>query len=422
MSRLRWTTAGESHGKALVGILEGMPAGLAIDLARVDAELARRQSGYGRGGRMKIERDRVDLLSGTRAGLTLGSPIALSIVNQDASIEKLPVPTNPRPGHADLAGCQKFGHRDPRAVLERASARETATRVALASVARQVLEHFGIEVFAHVVELGGIAIDRHALDSIFARGCEERRRARDASEFMALDPAIEARWRAEVDRAKEDGDTLGGVFEVQALGLPPGLGSYVSGPERLTALVGGALFSIPAIKGVEFGIGFECARLRGSNVHDAIVGAREGDASGEVDAQPGEQQSSGGDTASNGRGEMLRIGRGETTSTGRYRRATNRAGGLEGGMTTGEPLVVHAAMKPIPTLRRGLPSVEFATLEPVAATYQRSDVTSVPAASVVGEAMVALELARAFLAKFGGDSLDQIEAQWRHFREVLTRV
>jgi chorismate synthase len=388
MSRLRWATAGESHGKALVGILEGFPAGLAIDLPRVDAELARRQAGYGRGGRMRIERDTVDLLSGTRGGVTIGSPIALSIVNRDASIEKLPIPTNPRPGHADLAGCQKFGHRDPRAVLERASARETATRVALAGVARQLLEHFGIEVFAHVVELGRIAIDRATIDAAFAPLSDERRSTRDTSEFMALDPALEPRLRAEVDAAREDGDTLGGVFEVRALGLPPGLGSYASGPERLTALIGGALFSIPAIKGVEFGLGFESARRRGSDVHDAILGARDG----------------------------------ESTARGRYRRATNRAGGLEGGMTTGEPLVVRAAMKPIPTLRRGLPSVEFETLEPVTATYQRSDVTSVPAASVVGEAMVALELTAAFLTKFGGDSLDQIEAQWRHFHGAIARV
>jgi chorismate synthase len=377
MSRLRWVTAGESHGKALVGILEGMPAGLAIDVARIDAELARRQAGYGRGGRMKIERDTVELLSGTRAGRTIGAPIAISIVNRDASIERLPVPTNPRPGHADLAGCQKFGHRDPRAVLERASARETATRVALSGIARQLLEHFGIDVFAHVVELGGIAADRRTIASAFETSRDERRRVRDASELMTLDPALDPKLRAEIDRA-------------------PGLGSYASGPERLTALIGGALFSIPAIKGVEFGIGFESARLRGSRVHDAILPAP-----AVVSADDARQASA---------------------RLGRYRRETNRAGGLEGGMTTGEPLVVRAAMKPIPTLRRGLPSVEFETLEPVTATYQRSDVTSVPAASVVGEAMVALELAAAFLAKFGGDSLGEIEAQWRHFRAELERV
>jgi chorismate synthase len=398
VSRLRWTTAGESHGKALVGVLEGLPSGLALDLARVDEELARRQAGYGRGGRMKIERDTVELLSGTRSGRTIGSPIAISILNQDASIEKLPVPTNPRPGHADLAGCQKFGHRDPRAVLERASARETATRVALAGIARQLLEHFAIEVFAHVVELGGVAADPGTCAAAFAGPSGDRRRRRDASEFMALDPALEPKLREAVDRAKAEGDTLGGVFEVRALGLPPGLGSYASGPERLTAILGGALFSIPAIKGVEFGLGFEAARRPGSQVHDPILGAsRDADAAGTA-------------------GEDL------AAHAGRYRRASNRAGGLEGGMTTGEALVVRAAMKPIPTLRRGLPSVEFETLEPVQATYQRSDVTSVPAASVVGEAMVALVLAAAFLDKFAGDSLAQIEASWRHFQAELARV
>jgi len=431
MSRFSWTTAGESHGRTLVGILEGMPAGLAIDLARVDAELARRQSGYGRGGRMKIEQDKAELVAGTRAGRTIGSPIALVIENRDASIEKLPVPTNPRPGHADLAGCQKFGHRDPRAVLDRASARETATRVALASVARQLLEHFGIEVFAHVVELGGVAAQRGTIEAAFARSADERRRVRDTSEFMTLDAAIEPRLRAEVDRAKEDGDTLGGIFEVRALGLPPGLGSYASGRERLTALVGGALFSIPAIKGVEFGLGFESARLRGSSVHDAILGASHAKRASENERGAREQRVSTEPHGSSARydasaphdaSDRVTDAQREPALTGRYRRATNRAGGLEGGMTTGEALVVRAAMKPIPTLRRGLPSVEFETLEPVSATYQRSDVTSVPAASVVGEAMVALELTAAFLAKFGGDSLAQIEAHWRHFREELARV
>lgn len=372
MSWLRWTTAGESHGIALVGVLEGFPAGFKLDSTRIDLELERRQRGYGRGGRMKIEHDRVELLSGTRAGVTLGSPIALRIANADATIERLPVPTNPRPGHADLAGCQKLSLRDPRAVLERASARETAMRVALAAVARQVLEHFGVEIFAHVVELGGVTASDAALDLAVRLSPTERLALRAASEFACLDPELEPRLRARVDEAKAAGDTLGGVFEVRALGLPPGLGSYFSGPERLTSRLGAALFSIPAIKGVEFGLGFEAARLPGSKVHDAIV--------------PG------------------------PSSYGRFARASNRAGGLEGGMTTGEPLIARAAMKPIPTLRRGLPSVDFESGAAVAATYQRSDVTSVPAASVVGEAVVALELAAAFLEKFAGDSLAQIEA------------
>ncbi len=375
MSDLRWTTAGESHGAALIGILEGFPAGFPLSVERVDAELARRQGGYGRGGRMRIETDRVTVLSGTRAGSTLGSPIALSIANKDATIERMPVPTNPRPGHADLAGCMKYGHRDPRAVLERASARETAIRVALGGVARQVLEHFGVEICGHVVALGEVDADRDAAEREFGESAAERRARRDASEFFALDPTFDARAKALVDAAKSEGDTLGGVFEIRATGLPPGLGSYQSGAERLTSRLGAALFSIPAMKGVEFGLGFEVARRRGSAAHDAIEAAP--DRSGPAGA--------------------------------RYRRATNRSGGLEGGMTTGAPLVVRVAMKPIPTLRQGLPTVDFETLEPVPATWQRSDVTSVPAASVVGEALVGLELARAFLAKFGGDSLAEVE-------------
>ncbi|MBL8857847.1 MAG: chorismate synthase [Planctomycetes bacterium] len=383
---MRWTTAGESHGAALVGIVEGVPAGLALSIERVDGELARRQGGYGRGGRMKLERDRIELLSGTRGGITLGSPIAFVIRNNDAVIEKLPVPTNPRPGHADLAGCQKFGHRDPRAVLERASARETATRVACAGIARQVLEHFGIEVFGHVVELGGVAIPATAIDAAFALSSAKRHELREKSAFFALDAATDEQLKALVDATKEKGDTLGGIFEVRALGLPPGLGGYASGAERLTARLGAALLSIPAMKGVEFGLGFATARVPGSLAHDAIQAAR------------------------------------DTSSGSRYERATNRAGGLEGGMTTGEPLVVRTAMKPIPTLRRGLPTVEFETLEPTAATYQRSDVTSVPAASVVGEAMVALELTAAFLEKFGGDSLAEVEDAVGAYRRRLGGV
>jgi chorismate synthase len=384
MSTLRWTTAGESHGAALVGVLEGLPAGLSLDLARVDGELARRQGGHGRGGRMKIESDRIELLSGLRGGRTLGSPLSFTIPNRDATIERLPVPTNPRPGHADLAGCQKYGERDPRAVLERASARETAARVALGALARQLLEHFGIEVFAFVRELGGVASD----DSALARPAAERRALRGQSPFYSLDPAADARMHAAVEAAREAGDSLGGIFEVRAFGLPPGLGSYQNPAERLTARLGGALFSIPAIKGVEFGVGFEAARLPGSRMHDPIAGAP--DASG-----PG---------------------------GGRYRRESNRAGGLEGGLSTGEVLVVRAAMKPIPTLRQGVRTVEFETLEVVQASYQRSDVTSVPAASVVGEALVALELAAAFRAKFGGDSLADVEAAWSAWRARLAQV
>ena len=381
MTRLTWRTAGESHGPALVGIVEGLPSGLELSIPAIDAELARRQRGYGRGGRMKIERDRVSILSGLRAGRTLGSPIAFEIENADAVIERLPVPTNARPGHADLAGCLKYGHRDPRAVLERASARETAARVAAGAIARQVLEPFGVRVFAHVLEVGGIVARPDAWE---AAG-EERLELRERSQLLTLDPDADERMKAAIDAAKEDGDSLGGVFEVRAWGLPPGLGSYQSAPERLTARLGAALFSIPAIKGVEVGLGFEVARRRGSAVHDPIEPAPPGSAL-------------------------------------RYRRPTNHAGGLEGGLTTGEPIVLRAAMKPIPSLRQGLPSVEFESGQPTRATYQRSDVTSVPAASVVGEAVVALILAEAFLDKYGGDSLAQVRAAWEHHRREIERV
>jgi chorismate synthase len=294
------------------------------------------------------------------------------------------VPTNPRPGHADLAGCQKFAHRDPRAVLERASARETAARVALGAIARQLLETFGVELFAHVVELGGVAVRADAWD---AAG-ETRREMREASEFLCLDPESEPRLRACVDEARDARDSLGGVFEVRVLGLPPGLGTYSNPAERLSARLGAALFSIPAMKGVEFGLGFEAARVPGSRMHDAIVPRAHAPASGGA-------------------------------RWGRFARASNRAGGLEGGMTTGEELVVRVAMKPIPTLRAGMPTVDFATGEPVQATYQRSDVTSVPAASVVGEAVVALELAAAFLEKFGGDSIEQVRGAFESWATSL---
>lgn len=382
MSHFRWVTAGESHGKALIGVLEGLPAGLELDEARVNRELERRQRGYGRGGRMKIEKDKVEFLSGLRAGVTLGSPLAYSVSNKDAVIEKLPIPPNPRPGHADLAGCQKYGHQNPRDILERASARETATRVAGAGIARQVLEHFGIEIFAHVLELGGEAVRA----GIWEASGEDRFKIRDASDCLSLDPGADERMRAAVDRAKEEGDTLGGIFEVRALGLPPGLGSYASGPERLTSRLGAALFSIPAMKGVEFGLGFEAARVPGSKAHDAIL--------------PG----------------------GDLANGGRFQRETNRSGGLEGGMTNGEPLVCRVAMKPIPTLRQALPSVDFVTGEPSEAAYQRSDVTSVPAASVVGEAVVALTLLEVFLEKFGGDSMEELVRAHDGYRERLTRI
>ncbi|MCZ6597107.1 MAG: chorismate synthase [Planctomycetota bacterium] len=398
MRGLRWTTAGESHGQGLVGVLEGMPAGLELSLERIDAELARRQGGYGRSPRQLIEKDRIELLSGTRHGRTLGSPLAFRLKNKDHSIEKLDVPTTPRPGHADLAGCQRLGSRDIRAVLERASARETAARVALGSMARQLLEAFDIEVFAHVVALGGEEACPTALDAAFDAAGDERRAIRAASAFHCLDPDAERRFRERVDRAAEEEDSLGGVFEVRALSLPPGLGTYTDPRERLTARLGGALFSIPAMKGVEFGLGFAAAARPGSEVHDAIELA---------------PPATGPGAAQGARG---------TGGFGRFRRASNRAGGLEGGMTTGEPLVVRVAMKPIPTLRRGMPTVDLETGEPVQAVYLRSDVTAVPAASVVGEAVLALELAGAFLETFGGPSMDAVRAAWEAWRVRVQEV
>lgn len=381
MPCLSWTTAGESHGRALIGLLEGLPSGMQLDVECIDAELARRQRGYGRGGRMAIERDRVEVLAGLKAGATLGSPLALSLVNQDYKIEELPIPSSPRPGHADLAGCQQHGHRDSRAVLERASARETAMRVALGGAARQLLEHFGVGLFGHVVELGGRACGpEEPLEGL----TDELLGMRNDSEFHCLRPELEEHLKADVDAAAEARDTLGGVFEVQVHGLPPGLGSYMSGPQRLTSRLAGALMAIPAMKGVEFGLGFEASRRRGSQVHDTI-----------------------------------RIGGAEA---GRFGRGSNRAGGLEGGLTTGQPLVARVAMKPISTLRKGLETVEFASGESVRSTYQRSDVTALPAASVVGEAVVALELAAAWREKFGGDGLSEVERNVRGYLDSLDRV
>ncbi len=380
MTRLNWRTAGESHGPTLIGILEGVPAGLTLDLDRVNEDLARRQLGYGRGGRMRIETDTVHILSGWKGGVTIGSPIAFEVKNKDSVIEKLPTPTNPRPGHADLAGCQKWGHRDPRAVLERASARETAARVAAAGIARQVLEAFGIEVFGYLTGLGGVECRADAWEV----AGEGRAEMRQASDFLSLDSEADEAMRAAVDRAKAAKDSLGGTFEVRATGVPPGLGSCASAQERLTGRLGGALFSIPAIKGVEFGIGFDVAERPGSQVHDPIVPS--------------------GDAAN------------------AFARTSNRAGGLEGGMTTGEPIVMRAAMKPIPSIRIGMPTVDLHSGEATVATYQRSDVTSVPACSVVGEAMVALVLAEAFLDKFGGDSMAQVGAALEHYRTELSSL
>jgi chorismate synthase len=382
----RFLTAGESHGEALTTVIDGVPAGLPLTEEHINEDLARRQRGYGRGGRMKIERDQVHISSGVRWGVTLGSPIALTIQNRDWENWKstmavgVPPPgatakgiTRPRPGHADLAGAMKYGHRDIRNVLERSSARETTARVAVAGVAKRLLSEFGITILSHVTEIGGIHIGSTALP------WEEIRRRAETSEVRCADPEAERAMIEAIDRAKAAGDTLGGVFEVVALGCPVGLGSYVQWDRKLDGLLAQAFCSIHAIKGAEIGLGFEAARRPGSEVHDEIL----------FDADAG------------------------------FQRGSNSAGGLEGGVTNGQPVVVRAVMKPISTLRKPLRSVDVATKEAVEAVVERSDVCAVPAAGVVGEAMMAIVLAGAFLDKFGGDSVDEIRRNYHAYLEHL---
>lgn len=392
MKRLIFHTAGESHGRGLTAILEGMPAGLSLEMARdVDPELSRRQGGYGRGRRMQIESDRADLLSGVRLGETIGSPISMIIWNRDwenwlTAMSHLPPAEGenpkalrpmylPRPGHADLVGALKYDRRDTRDILERASARETAARVACGAVAKTLLAEFGIRIGSHVTSIGEVSC------STPRDTPEALNEAVDSDPLRMLDSDASVRACALIDAAKEAGDTLGGIFEVVATGLPVGLGSYVSWSQKLDGRLAGAVMSIHAIKGVEIGLGFEAARRPGSEVHDPIVSA-----------------------------DGFRAG-------GGFRRASNRAGGLEGGVTSGEPLVVRAAMKPISTLRKRLPSVDLRDGSVADAAVERSDVCAVPAAAVVGEAMVALVVADAFLEKFGGDSITEVR---RNFEGTLT--
>ena len=377
----RWLTAGESHGRALVAICDGVPAGVRITSGDVAAALERRRAGYGRGARMKFEQDEVELTGGVRHGVTLGGPVAIRVGNTewpkwDTVMSPDPVPaaeldgqarnaplSRPRPGHADLAGMQKFGHSDARPVLERASARETAARVALGEVARRLLhQSLGAQVLSHVVALG--AVSAPADGAVPVPGDLARI---DQDPVRCLDASVSAAMVAEVDAARRDGDTLGGVVEVLVYGLPPGLGSFTQWDRRLDARLAGALVSVQAIKGVEFGDGFTTSGRRGSGAHDEIFMAPDG-----------------------------------------VRRRTNRAGGVEGGMSTGEVLRVRAAMKPISTVPRALDTVDVATGEPAKAINQRSDVTAVPAAGVVAEAMVALVLAEAATDKFGGDSVEEM--------------
>ena len=380
-----FTTAGESHGKALVTIVEGVPAGLPLDAAWVNHDLARRMQGYGRGARMKIEQDQIQWLSGVRAGTTLGSPIAMLIENRDwANWADIMAPeatdeprrrqvTRPRPGHADLVGVLKYDRQDARDILERASARETVARVAAGAVARRLLDACGLSIGSHVVSLGGIRV---LVPDPLPRPLNA---ASDASPVRVLDPGSEAAIVARINQAKRDGDTLGGEIEVVADGLPLGLGSHVSWDRKLDGRLAGILMSIPAVKGVEIGLGFEAARRPGSAVHDPI------------DPSP---------------------------KSGFVRRSNN-AGGLEGGMTTGEPLVVRVAMKPIATLMTPLPSVDLTTGLAAPAQSERSDVTAVPAMGVIAEALVAIVLADAMLEKFGGDSLSELKRNLDGYCEAI---
>jgi chorismate synthase len=389
---LRFQTAGESHGEALVAFLSGLPAGLPIDFTYVHRELQRRMGGYGRGGRMKIESDSARFLSGVRHGKTIGSPITILIENRDwknwqlamavepseEAASKYKPLASPRPGHADLAGCLKYNFPEARYVLERASARETAARVAAGALAKLFLKAFGIELASHTVAVGGAVISPQTITF------EQVLSLRDREEIVlnCVDPEAEARMKTEVDGATEARDTVGGVFEVIAHGVPAGLGSCTQWDERLDAALAQGIMSIQAVKAVEIGRGIENAARPGSQVHDEI-----------------------------GYDRVQR----------RFTRKSNRAGGLEGGITNGEDVIVRGYLKPISTLRQPLESVEFATRQTVRAAYERSDVCVVPAAGVIGEAMVALVLARAFLDKFGGDSMGETRRNFENYLDQMRR-
>jgi chorismate synthase len=383
---LRYLSGGESHGPELTVIVDGFPSNVRISKEKIDEQLRRRQQGYGRGFRMKIESDEVEITSGVRFGKTLGSPITMHVRNRDfahwtdrmavwdAPAQPVKEVHRPRPGHADLAGAIKYDHTDIRNVLERASARNTATMVAAGALARQLLEQFDIRVTAHVVEIGGVRAGNIPDD------LEELARRADASPVRTADPAAEKEMMAVIDQAKENGDTVGGVFEVIVTGCPIGLGSYVHPDRKLDGRFAAALMSIQAIKGVEIGLGFEAARRFGSQVHDPIL-----------------------------------------HDGSRYVRPTNGAGGLEGGVTNGEPIVLRAAMKPISTLYKPLASVNMQTKAAEPATVERSDYCAVPAASVVGENVVAWVVAQAFLEKFSGDSLEQIRDMYTAYQNRVSQ-
>ena len=396
---LRFFTAGESHGEALVAQVSGLPAGVAVDQARLDRELWRRQQGYGRGGRMRIERDRAHVLSGVRHGKTIGSPVAMTLANNDwknweeilpvgaGDADKHKAVKSPRPGHADLAGSLKYDFPDARYVLERASARESAARVACGALTKMLLAEFGVEVRSHVVRVGQVELGRDASwEEIVAAN------AKDEVLLNCVDAEAEGRMKAEVDRALKTGDTVGGVFEVVVHGLPPGVGSHVNWDERLDGLLAQAVMSLQAVKAVELGRGVTAASAMGSSVHDAIGYVREIDS---LEPEDG--------------GEKFT----------KFTRETNNAGGVEGGISNGEDVVVRGYLKPISTLRRPLGSVSFEGREDVKAAYERSDVCVVPAAGVAAEAMVALTVARLMVEKFGGDSVGEMK---RNFEGYLGQI
>jgi chorismate synthase len=368
---LRYMTAGESHGRMLLAILDGFPAGLTIDLDAINQDLRLRQGGYGRGGRQKLEQDEVEVLAGTWQGVTLGSPLGLAVKNSDYKIERLKELERPRPGHADLAGAIKYLG-SVRGVLERASARETAVRVAVGSLAKQLLRVFGIDCLGYVVGLGELSASADGLS------LQQIRQARSESIVYMPTTALDARAQAYIDETAQACDTLGGVLEVQVTGLPIGLGTHAQWDRKLDGRLAQAVMAVQAIKGVEIGLGFEAARRVGSLVHDPI---------------------------------HFDPAQAATPALG-YTRPTNHAGGLEGGMTNGQPLVVRAAKKPISTLRKGLDSINLDTKQPQAANYERSDVCAVPAAAIILEAVVAFEVANALLEKLGGDSLLEMQERW----------
>jgi chorismate synthase len=412
MANLRFLTSGESHGKTLIGILEGVPSGLLLSSRDIDIDLSRRQKGHGRGGRMKIESDAVQILSGVRWGRTIGSPITLLIENRDwpnwtktmsvLARDRDPSVfiTRPRPGHADLSGALKYGHQDLRNVLERSSARETAVRVALGAIARKFLSEFDINIMSSVVEIGGIPVQSTELSTQITDITKFQRLSRKAesSPVRCYDKAAEKKMVARINSAMRKGDSLGGTVEVVATGVPAGIGSYSQWDRKLDARLSGALMGVQAIKGVETGFGFEMSRRFGSEVMDEIFYTRSKRVKGKRESKSAERETAGG-----------------------FYRKTNYAGGIEGGMSNGMPIILRAAMKPIPTLRNPLSSVDIMNKRSFKALYERSDICAVPAVAVIGEAVAALVIADGFLEKFGGDSMEEVKRNYKGYMKQMEK-